>query len=200
MTDSKYLPAFDGWLRTMGEDVLSLANLLEAVDAPRPFRQASAQALQYLLRSAVLIPEGLEALGYLEGAFAFRVIAQRALVEGSGNSSMEGATPDGPEAADRVEQSEGRVPRLAADVELIREFLGEDMPRLLELALAPAATTRAGRAAADLLDDDELRGTTLHEARQWVERYRAPTLRATDEEHVMLRSFFRTRLRRDSER
>lgn len=239
MTDSKYLPAFNGWLRTMGEDVLSLANLLEAPDAPAPFRQASAESLHYLLRSAELIPEGLEALGYLEGAFAFRVIAERALVDGpegrhpddergtsdeperggaeSGLEAME-ENPSGSSAAGSVEPSddeafdrrddpvepragrepvptEGRVPRLAADVALIREFLGEDMPRLLTLALAPRATTRAGRAAAELLEDDELRSTTLRDARQWVERYRAPELRTSGEELVKLGSFFRTRLR-----
>jgi hypothetical protein len=291
--DSKYLPAFDGWLRTMGEDVLSLANLLETSDAPLPFRQASAQALQYLLRSTELIPEGLEALGYLEGAFAFRVIAQHALDDGpgelSGDDSTDGgsreegsrderpvdgptgddltddgltddgltddgltddglgddptddgfaadrfghgltdddrADPDPPDEGatddrprddgsaqagapddghragsgrvDRVELTEGRVPRLAADVELIREFLEDDMPRLLELTLAPAATSRAGRSAADVLEDAALRGVTLRDARQWVERYRAPELRASEQELVKLRSFFRTRLRRE---
>ena len=292
MTDSKYLPAFNGWLRTMGEDVLSLANLLEAPDAPEPFRQASAESLHYLLRSAELIPEGLEALGYLEGAVAFRAIAERALVDGPegrlagddlgasdelepgaaeprerrdasepsepeatdespfGSSEDETVEPSADEAfarhedgpvglgadgavdpteggpvglgePDAIEPSadeafarredgpvepragrgpvptEGRVPRLAADVALIREFLGEDMPRLFTLVLTPAATTRAGRAAAELMDDDELRSTTLRDARRWVERYRAPELRSSAEELVKLRSFFRTRLRRE---
>jgi hypothetical protein len=274
VTDSKYLPAFDGWLRTLGEDVLSLANLLEAPDAPLPFRRASAESIHYLLRSAELIPEGLETLGYLEGAFAFRAIAQRALVddpaerptdelvaadeadrvdptdgsvfeaaEGGAFEAAEGGAfepTDGgdlepahgsglePTEHDAVElthgsafdpadselpptehggvepiesrapvPTEGRVPRLAADVALIAEFLGEDMPGLFTLALAPAATTRAGRSAADLLVDVELRGSTLRDARQWVERYRAPELRASNEELVKLGAFFRTRLRRE---
>jgi uncharacterized membrane protein YkvA (DUF1232 family) len=64
--DPKFLPVFAGWLRTMGEDVLSLANLLDSPEAPEAFRSVSAEALHYLLRSADLIPEGLEALGYLE--------------------------------------------------------------------------------------------------------------------------------------
>jgi hypothetical protein len=89
------------------------------------------------------------------------------------------------------------VPRLAADVALIAEFLGDDMPGLFTLALAPAATTRAGRSAAELLVDVELRGSTLRDARQWVERYRAPELRASNEELVKLGAFFRTRLRRE---
>ena len=43
MTDPNYLAVFSGWLRVMGEDVLSLANLLETPDAPLPFRHASAE-------------------------------------------------------------------------------------------------------------------------------------------------------------
>jgi hypothetical protein len=183
VTDPKFLPTFAGWLRTMGEDVLSLANLLESAEAPEPFRQVSAEALQYLLRAADLIPEGLEPLGYLEVAFAFRVLAERALLEH-------------PELAEPG--AEGRVPRLAADATLVAEFLGDDLPHFLQLALAPAASTRAGRAATDLLTDDELRGSALREAREWVELSGAPDLADGSEELVKIGSFFRTRLRRAS--
>jgi hypothetical protein len=178
--DPKFLPAFAGWLRTLGEDVLSLANLLEAPEAPEPFRLVAAEALQLLLRTAELIPEGLEPLGYLEGAFAFRVLAQRAL-------------QTHPELAEHG--VEGRVARLAADVALVAEFLGDDLPRFEQLTLAPAATTRAGRAAPDVLVDEELRGALLRDAREWVELSRMPELADGREELVKIGSFFRTRLR-----
>lgn len=181
--DPKFLPAFAGWLRSMGEDVLSLANLLESSEAPEPFRRVSAEALQYLLRAADLIPEGLEPLGYLEVAFAFRVLAERALLE-----HPELAGPG----------AEGRVPRLAADAALVAEFLGDDLPYFARLTLDPAASTRAGRAAPELLSDDELRATALREAREWVELSGAPELADGGEELVKIGSFFRTRLRRAS--
>jgi hypothetical protein len=181
--DPKFLPVFAGWLRTMGEDVLSLANLLDSPEAPEAFRSVSAEALHYLLRSADLIPEGLEALGYLEGAFALRVLAQRTL-----------ATH--PELAELG--AEGRVPRLGADAALVGEFLGDDLPRFAELVLAPAASTHQGRAALDLLTDDELRAAVLRDAREWAELYRAPELGDGREEIVKIASFFRTRLRRAS--
>ncbi|HTV19067.1 MAG TPA: hypothetical protein VMG12_10360 [Polyangiaceae bacterium] len=181
MTDPKFLPAFAGWLRLMGEDVLSLANLLDAPEAPAPFRQAAAEALNALIRQAQLIPEGIEALGYLEGAFAFRVIAEHALA----------GSPEPVEGA-----ADGRVPRLAADAALVTEFLGDDLPRFREIWLAPEATARAGRAAGELLEDEALRQEVLGEAREWVERYQAPELGEGPEELVKVESFFRTRLRR----
>jgi hypothetical protein len=180
--DPKFLPAFAAWLRTLGEDVLSLANLLEAPEAHQPYRAVAAEALQLLLRSAELIPEGLEPLGYLEAAFAFRVLAQR-------------AAANHPELAEPG--AEGRVPRLAADAPIVAEFLGDDLPRFEQLALAPAATTRAGRAALDVLEDEELRAAVLRDARDWVEEYRAPELGQGREELVKIGSFFRTRLRRE---
>jgi hypothetical protein len=181
--DPKLLPAFAHWLHTLGEDVLALAHLLESPDASEPFREVSAEALHYLLNLGDLIPEGLEALGYLEGAFAFRLLAQRALV----------GHPELAEAG-----AEGRVLRLAADAALVAEFLADDLPRFEALVLAPPATTRAGRAARDLLTDDALRGAVLSEAREWVELHRSPELADGPEELVKIGSFFRTRLRRAS--
>ena len=176
----QFLPTFGGWLHTLGEDVLSLAHLLESPDAPEPFRAASAESLSYLLRAADLIPEGIEQLGYLEVAFAFRALARRAIGEVE------------------VGSLEGRVPRLAAEAALVVDFLEDDLAPFWEMVFAPAALSREGRPAADLLEDAELRATTLEQARAWVELYRAPELSEGEEELVKLRSFFRTRLRRAS--
>lgn len=177
-----FLSAFGGWLHTLGEDVLSLAHLLESPEAPEPFRAASAEALSYLLRAADLIPEGIEDLGYLEVAFAFRVLARRALGEGE----------------DGAGSLEGRVPRLAAEAAVVVDFLEGDISSFCELVFSPAALSHASRPAADLLEDAELRATTLEQARAWVELYRAPELAAGEEELVKIRAFFRTRLRRAS--
>jgi len=181
VTDPKFAATFSGWLRLVGEDLLSLANLLGTPEAPVPFRLAAAQALQGWLRWVELVPEGIEPLGYLEGAFALRVIAERALA-------------GDPEPLDAA--GDGRVPRLAADAALVAEFLGDDIARFRELWLSPAATTRAGRAASDLLEDDALRHDVQHEAREWVEQYHPPELGAGPEELVKIEAFFRTRLRR----
>lgn len=189
MTDPKFSAAFSGWLRVLGEDVLSLANLLGTPEAPVPFRLAAAQALHGWLRLVELVPEGIEALGYLEGAFAFRVLAERAVAERAGGDHPEAVPPD--------TDADGRVPRLAADAALVAEFLGEDMARFRERWVSPEATTRAGRPASALLEDDALRHAVQHEAREWVERYDAPELGEGPEELVKIAAFFRTRLRRE---
>ncbi len=177
MMEQKFLPTFAGWLGALGEDVLSLANLLSSPEAPEPFRLVSAQALESLLRAAELIPEGLENLGYLEQAFIFRLLARRAVSES-------------PELG-----SEGRVPRLAAEAEWVDAFIADDLAALSELAFVEA---RRGRPAGQLLEDEEARAEVLREARAWVEGYRAPELGDGAEELVKLRAFFRTRLRRAS--
>lgn len=79
MTEPNLLPTFAGWLVALGEDVLSLANLLESSEARPRWRRVSAEALESLLRASELIPEGLESLGYLEQAFVFRLLARRSL-------------------------------------------------------------------------------------------------------------------------
>jgi hypothetical protein len=181
MMDPKFAAAFSTWLRALGEDVLSLAQLLGTPEAPVPSRLAAAQALHGWLRLVEIVPEGIEALGYLEGAFAFRVIAERALA-------------DSPEPAEGA--VDGRVRRLAADAALVAEFLGDDLPRLRERWLAPEATTRAGRPASALLEDDALRHDVQRELREWVEQYHAPELGDGPEELVKIEAFFRTRSRR----
>ena len=178
---TQFLPAFASWLHTLGEDALSLAHLLESPEAPAPFRLASAEALSYLLRTSELIPEGIEHLGYLEVAFALRAVAKRALAEGATEGSLE-----------------GRVPRLAAEAALIADFLQDDLDPFWEMVLAPAALSRAGRSATDVLEDAALRAATLEQARAWVEQYRAPELSPGEEELVKIRAYFRTRLRRAS--
>lgn len=190
MTDPKFLPAFSGWLHALGEDVLSLTHLLGSPEAAVPARLAAAQGLHGLLRLAELVPEGIEALGYLEGAFAVRVIAERALAERPEPAAGADAEPVVEVAA------EGLVARLAADAALVAEFLGDDLPRFRELWLSPAASTRAGRAASDLLVDEALRHDVQREAREWAEHYHAPELGEGPEELVKVEAFFRTRLRR----
>jgi uncharacterized membrane protein YkvA (DUF1232 family) len=76
--DSKFLPTFSGWLSGMAAEVQALGRILEAPGSSEPLRRASAEGLNYVLRSFDLIPDGLEALGYLDDLFAIRALAQRA--------------------------------------------------------------------------------------------------------------------------
>ncbi len=183
LTDSELLQTFSGWLRGMGDDVLGLARVLEAEQAPGSARQVCAESLGYLLRSLELIPEGLEDLGYLDAAFAVRVLCQGALQRDSDLGAAEGGE---------------RLARLAAEADVVAEFLGDGFEPLREIVFSPRATSLHGLGADELLADSELRLAALSEVRSWVENYGAPKLGDGQEELVKIRSFFRTRLRREA--
>lgn len=180
-SEARFLRTFQSWLDAMGSEVGALGELLENTEAPAALRGASAASVAYLLRSFEIIPEGLEALGYLDDVFVFRALAERAVLED-------------PEAASF--DATGTVARLAAEAELVAEFLGEDYPRLQAAAFASGPEHAEGRHAEDLLKDPELGAAALGEARAWAESYRAPELNHGAEELVKLGSFFRTKLER----
>lgn len=182
-TEARFLRSFQSWLDAMGSEVDALAKSLEVADAPEALRRASATSLAYVLRSFELIPEGLEALGYLDDLFVFRACAQRALLED-------------PEAASF--DTSGTFARLAAEAELVAELLGEDYEQLQAAAFAPGPAHAQGRRADELLSEPELCATALAEARAWIESYRAPELATGAEELVKIAAFFRTKLRRAS--
>jgi hypothetical protein len=141
--------------------------------------------LNYLLRSFELIPEGLEDLGYLDDLFAFRVLAEQAV-----------RADPGPDPSPR--DPEGTLGRLAADTELLVEFLGDDFELLRAAALAASGAEAKGRSVDDLLEDPELRAAALAEVRAWSEGYAPPELSSGEHELVKLRSFLGTKLRRAS--
>jgi uncharacterized membrane protein YkvA (DUF1232 family) len=182
-TEARFLRTFQSWLDAMGSEVGALGKLLESDEAPPALRGASAASLAYLLRSFDIIPEGLEELGYLDDLFVFRALAERAVLD----------DPD----ATALDPS-GTVARLAAEAELVAEFLGEDYPRLQAAAFSSGPAHAEGRHAEDLLKDPELCAAALTDARAWIESFRAPELAHGAEELVKLGSFFRTKLARAS--
>lgn len=189
-SEARFLRTFQSWLDAMGSEVGALGELLESTEAPTALRGASAASVAYLLRSFAIIPEGLEPLGYLDDLFVFRALAERAALEDPEATSFDAT---------------GTVARLAAEAELVAEFLGEDYPRLQAAAFGAEAASVAepsgpahaeGRHAEALLKDPELCAAALGEARAWAESYRAPELNHGAEELVKLGSFFRTKLER----
>jgi uncharacterized membrane protein YkvA (DUF1232 family) len=195
-SDSRFLRTFQSWLDAMPSEVHAMSQLLELDDTPGAVRQASAEGLAYLLRSVELIPEGLEDLGYLDDLFAFRVLAERAVqAEPSSLQSSDGdITPQSPAWLD----PSGTLARLAADAEIVAEFLGDDYRRLTAATFASKGQRPAGARAEELISDADVRAAALAEARAWAESYRAPKLASGAEELVKIRSFFRTKLSRAS--
>jgi len=180
-SDATCLETFSRWLADMPGEVTALCDVLEAPlespSEPEPCRRASAESLAHLIRSIELIPDGVEALGYLENLFAFRAIMRAAA---GGTDSLTDETSR----------------RLAAESELVAEFLGDDFGRLREATERARELTRDGQRASDLLDDVERRSAAIAQLRAWASAYRAPELAQTEAEALKVRSFLRVRLGR----
>lgn len=180
-SDTSCLETFSRWLAEMPGEVTALCDVLESPlespSVPEPCRRASAESLAHLIRSIEIIPDGVEALGYLENLFAFRTI-------------MRDATAGADAAADETSR------RLAAESELVAEFLGDDFGRLREATERAREQTRDGQRASDLLDDAERRSAAVAQLRAWASAYRAPELAPTEAEALKVRSFLRVRLGR----
>jgi uncharacterized membrane protein YkvA (DUF1232 family) len=172
--DSRCLEAFPAWLKSLTDDALALAALLEQPAAAPAARRAAALALNYLFKSIDLIQDGLEDLGFIDDAFVLRVAA--ALV----NETERDAT--------------GTLAKLAEQAALIEEFLGADYPRLVGYVQKLESSSARGRSVAQILEDDTVRADFVREVAQWATSYAAPSLARDVRSLVKLRAFLAARL------
>jgi uncharacterized membrane protein YkvA (DUF1232 family) len=173
---SQPLEAFPRWLETLGTDARELASVLRDEKLSEDGRLYLAGALCYLLRSVDLIPDGVEDLGYLDDAFVLRVAASMALAEGDG-------TVDLPVLA-----------RLAAERDIIADFLGEEMPRLDEYVSGLRIAVVRGRSPTDIIGDDNVAGAVTEEVESMSRSYQTPSFNRDEKTLIKLRSFLKTKL------
>ena len=173
--ESRCLQSFPEWLSALGADATALASVLESNEAPA-IQLVAAGALTYLGNSFDLIPDGLEDLGYLDDAFVLRVAAARL-----------------PEEQRQLDAS-GLVTRLAAEAELIREFLGADYERLEVFVDRLPRGVAKGRSVEQVLGNPEVRAVFCQDIRAWAGNYSGPTFARDEKNLVKLRSFMNKRL------
>lgn len=172
--DSRCLEAFPAWLRSLADDAQQLAALLGQADATPAAQRGAASALNYLFKSLDLIPDGLEDLGFIDDAFVLRAAA--ALVD----PAERGAA--------------GVLARLAAETELVREFLGEDYARLERYVGKLGEGQARGRSVASIVEDASVRADFVREVAQWGAGYAAPSFARDVRSLVKLKSFLSRRL------
>jgi uncharacterized membrane protein YkvA (DUF1232 family) len=172
--DSRCLDAFPGWLRSLSEDAQLLGALLEQADVPPAAQRAAASALNYLFKSLDLIPDGLEDLGFIDDAFVLRVAAAQ--------------------VAETERDGAGTLAKLAAEAELIREFLGADYERLERYVQKLADGVARGRSVTQIIEDAALRADFVREVKQWAAGYAPPSFTRDTRSLVKLKSFLATRL------
>jgi uncharacterized membrane protein YkvA (DUF1232 family) len=172
--DARCLDAFPKWLRTLAEDALALARVVENDALPDGTRRAAARAVNYLFKSLDLIPDGIEDLGLLDDAFVFRVAAA-----GAGEGPHEGTEV---------------LTRLAQEAALVRDFLGGDYARIERFVAGLDSAVARGRRVDEVLSDRAVLAALVSDVKGWAGSFVAPSFGRDAKNLVKLRSFLAAKL------
>jgi hypothetical protein len=96
--------------------------------------------------------------------------------------------------AEGERDSGGVLGKLAAEAELIREFLGDDYARLERYVQKLGEGSARGRSVGQIIEDAALRGDFVREVKQWAGGYAPPSFARDTRSLVKLKSFLSTRL------
>ena len=174
-SDGRILDAFGAWLNALGQDAELLGSLLgETEGLDETARKAAAGGLNYLFKSLDLIPDGIDDIGYLDDAFVLRVAAAQA-VEAGAKSNQE-------------------VVQLAAENDVVREFLGETYPRLDRYVAGLRSGAARGRTVQDILGSEGVLAEFLEDVKGFAASYRAPSFTRDPKNLIKLRAFFDAKL------
>jgi uncharacterized membrane protein YkvA (DUF1232 family) len=176
--DARCLDAFPNWLRSLADDARALGAVLEQEGSGSAQRRAAA-ALNYLFKSLDLIPDGLEDLGFVDDAFVVRAAADAVKRDSEAELAVD---------------STGALARLAAEAELVHEFLGAEYGRLVKYVAGLEQGSARGRSVNDILSDATVRADFVREVRQWADGYAVPSFTRDQRNLVKLRSFLLAKL------
>jgi hypothetical protein len=179
--DAKCLDVFPTWLRTLGDDGEGLVDLISDTKIPENARRTLVGGLNYLFKSLDLIPDGIDDIGYLDDAFVLRVAADLASKEG-----LEGAEADKLTVA----------LRLVNEVELVKEFLGEDYKRLEAYVVGLRRGAARGRSVDDIVNNPSVLAEFIADVRGFAKSYAAPSFSREPKNLIKMRAFFDAKLPR----
>ncbi len=173
--DPRYLEVFPQWLRSLGEDASAVGELLASDDAGDDASRSLVTGLNYIFKSLDLIPDGIDDLGFLDDAFVLRVACAFAVE----------ARPDA---------KKGVVQRLTDDARAVKDFLGDDYPRLEAYVRALRKGAARGRTVEEIVTDAQIRTQFLQEVRAWSAAYQVPNFTRDQKTLVKLKSFLNAKL------
>ncbi|HTB76463.1 MAG TPA: YkvA family protein [Polyangiaceae bacterium] len=173
--DPRYLEVFPQWLRSLGEDASAVGELLAADDAGDDATRSLVTGLNYIFKSLDLIPDGIDDLGFLDDAFVLRVACAFAVE----------ARPDA---------KKGIVQRLTEDARAVKDFLGDDYPRLEAYVRALRKGAARGRTVEEIVTDAPIRTQFLQEVRAWSAAYQVPNFTRDQKTLVKLKAFLNAKL------
>jgi hypothetical protein len=171
----RFLDVFPGWLRALGEDAKLLGAVVTSGESEGVRRYATA-GLNYIFKSLDLIADGVEDIGLCDDAFVIRVASALACEED-------------PAAHKDI------VGRLADDAKLVEEFLGEgDYARLVTYVQALRKRDARGRTVDDIMTDESVRTSFLHEVGAWATDYQVPSFTRDVKTLIKLKAFLSAKL------
>jgi uncharacterized membrane protein YkvA (DUF1232 family) len=176
--DPRYLEVFPQWLRSLGDDAGAVGDALTSATAASGGDDAArslVSGLNYIFKSLDLIPDGIDDLGFLDDAFVLRVACALAA----------DASPD---------SKKGIVQRLTDDARAVKDFLGEDYPRLEAYVKGLRKGAARGRTVEEIVTDAETRGQFLQEVRAWSAAYQVPSFTRDQKTLVKLKAFLNAKL------
>jgi uncharacterized membrane protein YkvA (DUF1232 family) len=179
--DTKCLDVFPTWLRTLGDDGEGLVDLLSDVKIPEAARKTLIGGLNYLFKSLDLIPDGIDDIGYLDDAFVLRVAADLAHREGVDNAPTEKLTV---------------ALRLVNEVDLVKEFLGDDYKRLETYVVGLRRGAARGRSVDDIVGNSSVLAEFISDVRGFAKSYTAPSFSREPKNLIKMRAFFDAKLPR----
>lgn len=188
--DSQCLAAFPEWLQRLPADTRAFMHVLEQEHLPEAVRARAAAALQHLVKSADLVPQGIEELGFIETAFVLRAAAADMIRESSA-PEMVGETPNGEAPATELN---GEFAALADEAELLEGFLGPDWPRFSRYMASLDELLVRGRSVNAVLADAERRSELCARVASFAAGYRAPRFAADPKSLVKIRAFLNVKL------
>ncbi|MDP3277897.1 MAG: YkvA family protein [Deltaproteobacteria bacterium] len=179
--DAKCLEVFPSWLRTLGTDGEGMLSLISNRTVPEKAQRTLIGGLNYLFKSLDLIPDGIDDIGYLDDAFVLRVSASLAKAEGLGDAD---------------EASMATVVRLADEVQLVKDFLGEDYPRLETYVVGLRRGAARGRSVDDIVGTPMVLDEFASDVRGFAKSYTAPSFSQERKNLIKMRAFFNAKLPR----
>lgn len=179
--DAKCLETFPAWLRSLGDDSERLLGLITDPSVPDGARRVLAGGLNYLFKSLDLIPDGIDDIGFLDDAFVLRVAAALASRENLGSVDPDKLEP---------------VTRLANDVDLLKQFLGDDYHRLESYVSGLRRGAARGRSVEDIVTNPSVMNEFVSDVRGFARNYTPPSFAREEKNLIKLRAFFDAKLPR----
>ncbi len=179
MTDQEYLDVFGQWVAGLPKDAEALKAVYEGENVDREIKLMAVGALAYLLRKIDIVPDYLGGLGTVDDAMVLRLMAKKALPKG-----IEGVD------ASVIEH----LQKMAQDVAVIEEFLGEDFSALEKYVDSLTSQPVRNRTPEKVLDDAEAAEQFAYELSDELRAYQVRSIDGGERALRELRSFIRAKV------